>query len=217
MAGFFAFHRRLLKPGLVLNPLGFKIGLEMIVKASPKKISEVPIQFRERLFGESKLSLKEQIYYVVHIKRLFEYKYKTLAEFTKFCLIGGLGMMVDLTFVYLSMQIFMIFGMVPKLFQFRIARVIGFVFAVTGNFLLNRRFTFSRAEQGNIYRQYLSFFVVSLIGFTVNWFLSVYLYEHVAFFNTHYLIAAFMGILGGTAINFSGSKLFVFKHGKSSH
>lgn len=216
MAGFFAFHRRLLTPGLTLNPLGFKIGLEIIVKASPKRISEVPIQFRDRLFGESKLSLKEQIYYLIHIKRLFEYKYKTLAEFTKFCLIGGSGMMVDLTFVYLSMQIFMISGMVPKLFQFRIARVIGFIFAVTTNFLLNRRFTFSRAEQGNIYRQYMSFFMVSLIGFTVNWFVSVYLYEHVAFFNTHYLIAAFMGILGGIAINFTGSKLFVFTHEKSS-
>ena len=216
MAGFFAFHRRLLKPGLELNPLGFKIGLEMIVKASPKRISEVPIQFRERQFGESKLSLKEQIYYLIHIKRLFEYKYKTLAEFTKFCLIGGFGMLVDLTFVYLAMQIFMIFGMIPKMFQFRIARVIGFVFAVTANFLLNRKFTFSRAEEGNIYRQYLSFFVVSLIGFTVNWFVSVYLYEHIAFFNAHYLIAAFVGILGGTIINFMGSKLFVFKRGKSS-
>ena len=216
MAGFFAFHRRLLKPGLELNPLGFKIGLEMIVKASPKRISEVPIQFRERQFGESKLSLKEQIYYLIHIKRLFEYKYKTLAEFIKFCLIGGFGMLVDLTFVYLAMQIFMIFGMIPKMFQFRIARVIGFVFAVTANFLLNRKFTFSRAEEGNIYRQYLSFFVVSLIGFTVNWFVSVYLYEHIAFFNAHYLIAAFVGILGGTIINFMGSKLFVFKRGKSS-
>ncbi len=215
MAGFFAFDRRLFKPGLELNPLGFKIGLEMIVKASPKRISEVPIQFRERQFGESKLSLKEQICYLIHIKRLFEYKYGTLAEFTKFCLIGGFGMMVDLAFVYLSMQIFMILGIIPKLFQFRIARMIGFVFAVTSNFLFNRKFTFSRAEEGNIYRQYLSFFVVSLIGFIVNWFVSVYLYEYVAFFNTHYLIAAFMGILGGTVINFTGSKFFVFKRGRS--
>ncbi|MCX5842266.1 MAG: GtrA family protein, partial [Deltaproteobacteria bacterium] len=134
-----------------------------------------------------------------------------------FCLIGGSGMMVDITSVYLSMQIFMIFGIVPKLFQFRIARVIGFVFAVTTNFLLTRRFTFSRAEERNIYRQYLSCFMVSLIGFTVNWFVSIYLYEHVAFFNMHYLIAAFTGILGGTAINFTGSKLFVFKHRKSHH
>jgi dolichol-phosphate mannosyltransferase len=215
MAGFFAFNRKLLRPGLMLNPLGFKIGLELIVKASPKRISEIPIQFREREFGESKLSLKEQINYLIHIKRLFEYKYETIAQFIKFCLIGGSGMVVDLTAVYLSMQIFMISGIISTPYRFRSARVIGYVFAVTSNFLLNRKFTFPEAGQGNIHRQYLSFFIVSLLGFIVNFSISVYLHEHIAFFNKYYLLAAFMGILGGTLINFSGSKLFVFKNGKS--
>ncbi len=217
MAGFFAFHRKLLKPGLSLNPLGFKIGLEMIVKAGPERISEIPIHFRERQYGESKLSLKEQIYYLIHIKRLFEYKYKTLAEFIKFCLIGGSGMVVDLTCVYFSMQLFMNLGLVPKEVQFRIARVIGFVFAVTSNFLLNRRFTFLTAERGKFHKQYLSFFLVSFLGFTVNWFISVYLYENYVSFNDHYLLAAFIGIIGGTTINFMGSKLFVFNHEKSKN
>jgi dolichol-phosphate mannosyltransferase len=215
MAGFFAFHRNLIKPGLMLNPLGFKIGLEMIVKAAPKRITEIPIQFREREFGESKLSLKEQINYLIHIRRLFEYKYKTISEFIKFCLIGGSGMVIDLAIVYLSMQTFMISGIIPNPYRFRTARVTGYVFAVTSNFLLNRKFTFQEAAQGNIHRQYLSFFMVSLLGFLVNFSISVYLHEHIAFFNRYYLIAAFMGILGGTFINFTGSKLFVFKHGKS--
>ncbi len=215
MAGFFAFHRKLLRPGLMLNPLGFKIGLEMIVKASPKRISEIPIQFREREFGESKLSLKEQINYLIHIKRLFEYKYKTFAQFIKFCLIGGSGTLVDLAIVYLSMQTFMISGIISTPYRFRTARVIGYVFAVTSNFLLNRKFTFPEAARGNIHRQYMSFFIVSLLGFIVNFSISVYLHEHIAFFNKYYLLAAFMGIIGGTLINFSGNKLFVFKHGES--
>lgn len=214
MAGFFAFHRSLLRPGLTLNPLGFKIGLEMIVKASPKKILEVPIQFQERLFGESKLSLKEQLCYLIHLKRLFSYKYETLAEFTKFCLIGSTGMLVDLAFVYLSMQTLVMFNLVREIYQYRIARVTGFAFAVTTNFLLNRRFTFLRAKEANIYRQYLVFIMVSLIGFAVNWFTSVYLYEHFAFFNEHYLLAALMGIFAATSVNFVGNKLFVFKRAK---
>lgn len=212
MAGFFAFHRRILEPSIKLNPLGFKIGLEIIVKASPKKISEIPIEFQERLHGESKLSLKEQLNYLLHVKRLFEYKYKIPAEFIKFCLIGGSGMIVDLTFVFLSMQIFLNIDAIPQSFHFRIARVIGFVFALTSNFLLNRRFTFAKANTGNIYRQYATFFIVSLIGFTVNWSISVYLNETTLFFNAHYLIAALMGILAGTLINFTGSKFIVFKH-----
>jgi dolichol-phosphate mannosyltransferase len=215
MAGFFAFHRRLFKPGLILNPLGFKIGLEMIVKAAPDKIAEIPIQFREREFGESKLSLKEQMHYLIHIKRLFEYKYKTIAEFIKFCLIGSSGMVVDLAIVYLSMQTFIISDIIPNPYRFRIARITGFAFAVTTNFLLNRKFTFQGASRGNIRLQYLSFFIVSILGFLVNFSISVYLHEHIAFFNKYYLIAALMGILGSTLINFAGSKFFVFKQGHS--
>lgn len=215
MAGFFAFNRNLLKPGLILNPLGFKIGLEMIVKAAPERITEIPIQFQEREFGESKLSLKEQINYLIHIKRLFEYKYKTIMEFIKFCLIGGSGMVVDLAMVYLSMQILMVSGIISTSYRFRTARTIGFAFAVTSNFLLNRRFTFQGASRGNIRRQYLSFFIVSILGFIVNFSISVYLHEHIAFFNRYYLLAALMGILGGTLINFAGSKFFVFKQKQS--
>ena len=58
MAGFFAFRRSLISNIDDLNPLGFKIGLEIIVKTSPRKISEIPITFEERLGGESKLNLK---------------------------------------------------------------------------------------------------------------------------------------------------------------
>jgi len=212
MAGFFAFNRTILTPAIELNPLGFKIGLELMVKASQQKILEIPIQFQERLHGESKLSLKEQLNYLFHLKRLFEYKYKTTAEFIKFCLIGGSGMIVDLTFVFISMQIFSNLVFISQSFRFRIARVIGFVFALTSNFLLNRRFTFAKAHIGHIYRQYVLFFIVSLIGFGVNWSISVYLHENTVFFNTHYLVAALMGIIAGTLINFCGSKFIVFNH-----
>lgn len=216
MAGFFAFPKKLLTTGLFLNPLGFKIGLEMIVKAAPKSIHEIPIHFRERLFGKSKLSLKEQLRYLAHLGRLFEYKYQTTAEFLKFCLVGGLGMAVDLTFVYLSMTLFTLFGVVPELIKFRISRIVGFVFALTSNFLLNRKITFLRAEQGNGYRQYASFFAVCLTGLAVNFIISVRLFDLVPFFKTHYLAASFLGIVGGTAFNFIGSKLFVFKRLKTA-
>lgn len=203
MAGFFAFPKKIFKPDMVLNPLGFKIGLELLVKASPKNIVEIPIIFEERLYGESKLSVKEQVLYILHLKRLFEYKYRTYAEFIKFSMIGGSGMIVDLTFVTISMEIIFL--------PFRIARAVGFVFALTSNFLLNRRFTFQKAKKRNILRQYLLFFAVSTMGLAVNWLISVYLHEQIPYFKTHYLIASFIGILGGMLINFTGSKFIVFK------
>jgi dolichol-phosphate mannosyltransferase len=204
MAGFFAFPSKILKSYDNLSPLGFKIGLELIVKCKPSSITEIPIVFQERLHGESKLSIKEQINYLIHLKRLFEYKYQSLAEFIKFSLIGGSGMVIDLLFVFISKEAFSL--------SFRIARIIGFLFALTSNFLLNRKFTFEHAHKGNIFQQYAGFFTISLIGFVINWFISVYLYEHYHFFNLHYLIASVLGVLGGLIINFTGSKFLVFKH-----
>lgn len=203
MAGFFAFPSRIIKKETPLNPLGFKIGLELLVKCAPAKVIEIPIQFQERLYGESKLTFKQQFLYIVHLMRLFRFKYRGLSEFFRFGAIGASGMVVDLSFVFITKELL---GL-----PFRIARVIGFVFALTSNFFLNRHFTFEHGKSGNVCRQYAGFFSVSLMGFAVNWFLSVYLYEHHAFFHTHYLVASFLGILGGMMINFTGSKFFVFR------
>ena len=204
MAGFFAFHSRVLKPDIILNPLGFKIGLELIVKCRPGKIAEVPIVFRERLYGNSKLSIKEQLNYIIHIKRLFEYKYRILAEFIKFSLVGTSGMIIDLTFVFLSTELLAL--------PFRIARTIGFIFALTSNFLINRKFTFVQVNNANFYKQYIMFLIMSCVAFIINWSISVYLYEHISFFSIHYLAASLMGIIGGLCVNFTGSKFYIFKN-----
>jgi dolichol-phosphate mannosyltransferase len=204
MAGFFAFPRTLIqKDHLKLNPLGFKIGLELIVKASPASIIEVPIQFQERLHGESKLNLKEQINYLLHLRRLFEYKYQALTEFIRFSIIGSLGMIIDLSCVFIT------YGLIS--IPFRIARALSFIFALTFNFFMNRRFNFSNARGGNLFKQYLTFFIVCLFGFAINWSITVYLFENTFFFNTHYLFSAFIGIIGGLMVNFLGSKFLAFK------
>jgi len=75
MAGFFAFPRRLLRPETRLNPIGFKIGLELLVKLRPARVREIPIQFQDRLYGVTKLSLRERIKYLIHLKRLVQFKF----------------------------------------------------------------------------------------------------------------------------------------------
>lgn len=204
MAGFFAFDARLLTPEIlpILNPLGFKIGLEMIVKCKPKTVVEIPITFKERLYGKSKLSTREQVLYLLHLKRLFHYKYPSMYQFLFFSIIGASGMIVDLTTVFITYEVLHI--------KFIIARAIGFIIALTWNFFLNRKLTFPDSPQKNIFKQYRNFFLVCSIGGLFNWFISVYLYSHYSYFNQFYLLAAFIGILGGLLINFFGSKFIVF-------
>ena len=74
MSGFFALPRAVFENADILNPIGYKIGLELIVKCRCKNIGEVPIHFSDRKLGKSKLSIKEQWAYIQHICGLFIYK-----------------------------------------------------------------------------------------------------------------------------------------------
>ncbi len=74
MSGFFAMSREHFRATTNLNPIGYKIALEMLVKGPFCKPAEVPIHFADRKRGESKLSLKEQARYVRHVLRLYRYK-----------------------------------------------------------------------------------------------------------------------------------------------
>jgi dolichol-phosphate mannosyltransferase len=74
MSGFFAFRRTLLARTAKLDPVGYKIGLELIVKSGVHDVLEVPIHFSDRKYGESKLSLREHFAYLRHIGRLIAFK-----------------------------------------------------------------------------------------------------------------------------------------------
>lgn len=71
MSGFFALRPDVFRRGeSQLNPVGYKIGLELIVKCQCQSIAEVPIHFSERIKGKSKLTMKVQLQYLQHILRL---------------------------------------------------------------------------------------------------------------------------------------------------
>ncbi len=91
MAGFFAMRREALRTADALNPIGYKIGLELIVKTHITRVGEVPIVFRNRQHGESKLTLKEQFRYLEHLSRLFDYKFPKGSPRVKFLIAAGCG------------------------------------------------------------------------------------------------------------------------------
>jgi len=92
MSGFFAIRRDTLASCDRLNPLGFKIGLELMVKCHLNRdhVSEIPITFKDRERGESKLNFKQQVFYLTHLWRLYFYSYPmflSLASIAFLCLI----------------------------------------------------------------------------------------------------------------------------------
>jgi dolichol-phosphate mannosyltransferase len=74
MAGFFALTREAFERSAPLDPIGYKIALELLVKAPIQAVAEVPIRFAQRRHGESKLTLKEQVNYIRHIGRLLRFR-----------------------------------------------------------------------------------------------------------------------------------------------
>lgn len=74
MAGFFALHRSTFASARALNPIGYKIGLELMVKCGCRTIREVPIHFADRKLGESKMNVREQLNYLRHLARLARFK-----------------------------------------------------------------------------------------------------------------------------------------------
>jgi dolichol-phosphate mannosyltransferase len=71
MSGYFLVRRSVLA-GIVLQPMGYKILLEVLARAPIRLLSEVGYVFRERSDGKSKVSLRVYGEYVVHLWRLRE-------------------------------------------------------------------------------------------------------------------------------------------------
>jgi len=91
MAGYFALRRQTLAQADALNPIGYKIALELIVKCHVQRVAEVPITFHHRRHGQSKLTLKEQLRYLEHLSRLYDYKYPKASPRVKFLVAAGAG------------------------------------------------------------------------------------------------------------------------------
>ena len=69
-SGFFLVSRRALE-GVELDPIGFKIGLEVIAKAHYGRALEVPYVFTDRVAGTSKLNQSEIFNYLRQLVRIY--------------------------------------------------------------------------------------------------------------------------------------------------
>ena len=186
-----------------LSPIGYKIGLEIYVKGSFTKPAEVPIHFSERKFGESKLSFKEQLYFLRHLRRLYQHRYPTWTEFVQFGLVGSTGVLVDLAIYLVVQAVFSI--------DHKTARAYSFVGAASWNWALNRLITFTNRRKMSKRVQLPAFLLTSSLGFSVNWGSYVMMTGYVPFFNEHRILALLIGVVLGMGLNFMTAKIFVFR------
>ncbi len=103
MSGFFALRRSTVERGKRLTPLGYKIGLELMAKCRVASVREIPIHFAERTRGESKLTLREQVRYLEHLSRLYDFYYPRLSPIIKFLIVTTVSWLVAFALFMLLM------------------------------------------------------------------------------------------------------------------
>lgn len=201
MSGFFAVDRGRLPELDELAPVGFKIGLELMVRGG-LRVREVPIRFDERRHGSSKLTWRQQLAFLRHLFRLYRYRFGLPVRLLSFGAVGATGLIVD-TAVYLGLQAV---GL-----EHLLARFLSFWPAVTWNWRLNRVLTFADRPPAGAVGQWTRFAVASTVGLATNVGSYAALTSLVAPFTDRPLLALFAGVAIGSAANFAVATRFVYR------
>jgi dolichol-phosphate mannosyltransferase len=206
MSGFFMFKRPVFDAAVrKLSGQGFKILLDLLASSpTPPRLKELPYEFRQRQFGESKLDtmvawefgmlLADKL--VGHIVPV---------RFALFSFIGGTGVIVDLIVLWAGLNLA---GM-----SFVAAQTAATAVAMTSNFFLNNLFTYrdQRLKGAKLIRGLVSFYVISTVGAAANIMLATNVYEgHAQFVGIAYL-ASIAGIVVGSVWNYAVSSVFTWK------
>jgi len=155
-SGFFAFRKELLRE-IELKPTSWKVMLEVLIKAKPDRVAEVPITFGERHSGKSKLSKKQVIAYLRHL--LLLYKLKHGKRFIQFCLVGATGTVIHFAVLILLTELL---GLL-----YLISAITAVVVASTNNYILNHIWTFKDKAVGNHFVGWIKYNSTSFITDTM--------------------------------------------------
>lgn len=200
MSGFFAVDRRRLPALDQFAPVGFKIGLELMVRGR-LRVREVPIRFDERHGGSSKLTWRQQVAFLRHLFRLYRYRFELPVRLLSFGAVGATGLIVD-TAAYLGLQTV---GL-----DHLLARFLSFWPAVTWNWHLNRTLTFDDRPSARAVWQWTRFAFASTVGLATNVGSYAALTNLVEPFTERRLLAFFAGVVIGSTVNFATSTRFVY-------
>lgn len=197
-SGFFAFRRELIR-NIPENAHGYKILLELIMAGQGKlRIKEIPINFRDRTHGTSKLSLSHNLAY---LKRLIILAGGTVSFHTasRFAIVGFLGVFIDV-FIF---QLMTGYGA-----GLALAHISSFTAAVTFNYVLNSKWSFRHFHGGHLRReQFIRFLTVGIFALLLRGGVLAWL---VYTWNMPREFAIFPAIVTAAVVNYLGSAFYVF-------
>ncbi len=125
----------------------------------------------------------------------------TLTEFMRFGAVGLIGLVLDTATVYALRGALGLYG----------AGVVAYLVAASGNWVLNRIWTFRGRGSGPAHRQWGRFMAVNLVGFALNRGAYALLVTFLAVAARQPVIATSAGAIAGMFVNFTLSRRLVFR------
>jgi dolichol-phosphate mannosyltransferase len=163
-------------------------------------VSETPIHFIDRVAGESKLTLGEQVRFLRHLRRLYIYRARFWTDLIQFAGVGVSGAIVNLAVVSVCVAL----G-VPATSSI----VAGILVSFCSNFLLNRSITFRGHTEKTFWQQLVGFACACSVGALLNFYVA-YLVMRLSP-NCPVQLAVLAGIGAGFMVNFVLNRYHVFK------
>ncbi|HET7147776.1 MAG TPA: glycosyltransferase [Candidatus Nitrosopolaris sp.] len=217
ISGFFAFPRHIIE-NISFDTYGYKLLLEILVKAQGVRVKEIPYTFIDRKSGESKFDNHVMLDYVNAVWRLYRYgrtsKLVTakdekrrsvlfLSKAARFYSVGATGLLLN---YIVSMMLTK--GIISN-FWYLQASIIGIIISITSNFFLNKIWTFEdrNFSPRNIMKQYGMFLGLSTVGAVVQLVL-LYLLVQSSFQYTASLVLA---VAAASVSNFLLNKKWTFR------
>ncbi|MFO0911872.1 MAG: glycosyltransferase family 2 protein [Pirellulales bacterium] len=200
MAGFFALPRTVFHRSNQWDPIGYKIGLEILVKSGCRRVCEVPIHFADRRRGQSKLSWREQVNYLRHLVRLGRFKFGTVWQLAAFCAVGSVGAAIDLATLAWLLRA----GVTLP-----VARGLSILLALACNFVANDRVTFGQRPPGRG-RRFVQYLAACSLGSALNYLTTLLAPTMISALHGRPLWSATLGIVLGLIANFLIARNWVF-------
>lgn len=122
-------------------------------------------------------------------------------QFMRFGVVGLAGLVIDTATVYGLRHTLGLYG----------AGLVAYLIAASGNWILNRLWTFRGRGSGSAHRQWAMFMIANLAGFVLNRGTYVIMVTFVAAAAAQPVIATAAGSVAGMFVNFTLSRRLVFR------
>ena len=160
---------------------------------------EVPIIFKDRVKGKSKLTLRDQIEFLVSITKI---TYRYSEDFIRYCLVGLVGMLVNIGAYLLLNRYFQI--------PLQAASLIAIEASIVSNFLLNNYWTFkTRPKKLSMIRRLLNFHIAAGISGLLFYYLFFLLLTTVLGIND--VLSILLATTTGTISNYTINSLWTWR------